>query len=105
MEEDLNYSTCYLFYVSKCVELELSALVSKKRPGEDKEENGMEDYLNYATCYLFYVSNCVELELSALVSKKRPVEDEGMEDGMVNDLNYTPRSPHLNRKEEDGPQV
>ncbi len=75
MEDDLNYATCYLFYVSNCVELELSALVSKNRPGEDEEE-GMEDDLNYATCYLFCVSNCVELELSALVSKKRPGEDE-----------------------------
>ncbi len=35
MEDDHNYATCYLFYVSNCVELELSALVSKKRPGED----------------------------------------------------------------------
>ena len=55
MEDFLNYATCYLFYVSNCVELELSALVSKKRPGED--EDGMEDDLNHATCYLFYVSN------------------------------------------------
>ncbi len=81
-------------------------MVSKKRPGED-EEDGIEDDLNYATCYLFYVTNCVELELSALVSKKRPGKDEEgmMEDGMENDLNYAPRSPHLNRKEEDGAQV
>ncbi len=48
MEDDLNCATCYLFYVSNCVELELSALVSKKRPLEDEE--GMEDDLNYATC-------------------------------------------------------
>ncbi len=70
MEDGLNYATCYLFYVSNCVDLELSALVSKKRPGDEEEEDGMEDDLNYATCYLFYVSNCVEQELSALVSKK-----------------------------------
>ncbi len=83
MEDDLNYATCYLFYVSNCVELELSALVSEKRPGED-EEDGMEDDLNNANCYLFYVSNCVEPELSALVSKKRPGEDM---DGIEDDLN------------------